>query len=176
MNLSLIIIVVMIAAVIPWLVTRFWVSLPKKSPVLFEAPEDNIAVKKSQKNPHAILDCLTMELESKDILGMKKYSIAVVAEDGKVFKGYDLLEAFANAGLSYGQGNLFHYYLAKEIIFSVAPQSDPYYFEMEKLAAFSTRGLNFIFDAYKPGYEDLAKEVALQLADELKGDVRETLR
>ena len=176
MNLPLIIIVVMIAAVIPWLVTRFWVSLPKKSPVLFETPEDNAPIKKPQKNPAAILDCLSMELESKDILGMKKYSIAVVAEDGKTFKGCDLLEAFANAGLTYGQGNLFHYYLAKEVIFSVAPQAEPYYFRIEDIANFSTRGLNFIFDAYKSGYEDLAKEVALQLAEALQGDVRETLR
>lgn len=176
MNLSLIIIVVMIAAVIPWLVTRFWVAQPKKSPVLFDASSDKTPVKNPEKNPHAILDCLSMDLEPKELLGIKQYSVAVVAEDGKKFLGFDILQALTNAGLSYGQGKLFHYYVAKEIIFSVAPQAEPYYFDVDNMSSFSTRGLNFIFDAYRTGYEDLAREVALQLADELQGDVRETLR
>lgn len=176
MNLSLIIIVVMVAAVIPWLATRFWVAQPKKLPVLFEIPADKTTPEKSQKNPHAILDCLSASLEPKELLDMKKYAIAVVAEEGKQFKGYDLFQAFTKAGLTYGQGKLFHYYVAKEVIFSVAPQAEPYYFDMLTLSDFSTKGLHFIFDAYRTGYEDLAKEVALQLADELHGDVRETLR
>jgi FtsZ-interacting cell division protein ZipA len=176
MNLSLIIIVVMIAAVIPWLTSRFWVSQPKKSSFLFEESLLKHSPVKATKNTNSILDCLNMDLEPKEIMGMKKYSIAVVAEEGKKFKGFDLLQALTNAGLSYGAGKLFHYYVAKEIIFSVAPQAEPYYFEMENLSEFSTRGLNFILDAYQSGYEELAREVALQLADELQGDVRETLR
>lgn len=175
MNLSLIIIVVMIAAVIPWLVTRFWVGQPKP-PVLFEPEVNKNPTSKPQRHPQAILDCLSMDLEPKELMGIKKYSIAVVADEGKSFAGYDILQAMTNAGLSYGQGKLFHYYVAKEIIFSVAPQVEPYYFEMENFSAFRTRGLNFILDATKTGYEEFAREVALQLADELQGDVRETLR
>ncbi|HEV2613681.1 MAG TPA: cell division protein ZipA C-terminal FtsZ-binding domain-containing protein [Gammaproteobacteria bacterium] len=176
MNLSLIILVIMVVAVIPFLVTRFWISLPKKNPVLFEDKSEKSSAVKPERNPQAILDCLSMNLEPKELLGIKQYSVAVVAEDGKKFLGFDLLQAFTNAGLSYGRGKLFHYYVAKEVIFSVAPQAEPYYFDMDNISSFSTRGLNFIFDAYRTGYEDLAREVALQLADELQGDVRETLR
>lgn len=176
MNLSLIIIVVMVAAVIPWLATRLWVAQPKKLPVLFEISSDTNPIEKDPKNSRSILDCLSTSLEPKELLDMKKYSIAVVAEDGKKFKGYELFQAFTKAGLTYGQGKLFHYYVAKEVIFSVAPQTEPYYFDMLTLSDFSTKGLHFIFDAYRTGYEELAKEVALQLADELQGDVRETLR
>jgi FtsZ-interacting cell division protein ZipA len=176
MNLSLIIIVVMIAAVIPFLVTRFWMAQPKKSTVLFEDKSNTPSPVKPTKNPSAILDCLSMDLEPKEVWGIKKYSIAVVAADGKRFLGYDILQAMTNAGLSFGQGKIFHYYLAKELIFSVGPQAEPYYFDMDNIASFTTRGLDFIFDATKTGYEEFAREVALQLADELQGDVRETLR
>ncbi len=175
MNLSLIIMVVMIAAVIPWLATRFWKAQPKKSAVLFEEKTPQVFTK-PQKDPYAILDCLRQEFGPKDILGIKPYSIAIVAEKDKTFKGYDVLQALSNSGLTYGQGKLFHYYIAKEIIFSVAPQAEPYHFDLDKIAHFETRGLHFIFDATKTGYEDLAREVADQLADELQGEVRETLR
>ena len=175
MNLSLIIMVVMIAAVIPWLTMRFLKAQPKKPPALFEDKTPDVP-KKPTKDPYAILDCLSTDLEPKEILGLKKYAIAVVAEEDQPFKGFDILQAMSSAGLTYGQGKLFHYYIANEIIFSVAPQAEPYHFDLTKLSEFSTRGLHFIFDATKNGYEDLAKEVALQLAEELQGEVRETLR
>lgn len=175
MNLSLIIIVVMIAAVIPWLITRFLKAQPQKNPALFEETSSVVSAS-SKKDPYAILDCLSHDVGPKEILGITPYSIAVVAEDDKNFKGFDVLQAMANAGLSYGQGKLFHYYIAQEVIFSVAPQTEPYHFDLENIAEFKTRGLHFIFDATKTGYEDLAKEVAMQLAEELEGEVRETLR
>ncbi|MDX2165280.1 MAG: cell division protein ZipA C-terminal FtsZ-binding domain-containing protein [Gammaproteobacteria bacterium] len=175
MNLSLIIMVVMIAAVIPWLTMRFLKAQPKKPPALFEQKFHDV-LKKPIKDPYAILDCLSSDLEPKEILGIKKYAIAVVAEADQEFKGFDILQAMTSAGLAYGQGKLFHYHIAKEIIFSVAPQAEPYHFDLDSIAEFKTRGLHFIFDATKTGYEDLAKEVALQLAEELQGEVRETLR
>ncbi|WP_367606478.1 cell division protein ZipA C-terminal FtsZ-binding domain-containing protein [Legionella sp. W05-934-2] len=61
------------------------------------------------------------------------------------FQGYDLLQSLLAAKLRFGEGNFFHYYQQQngitESVFTVAATSETGQFDLNKMHAFTTRGL-----------------------------------
>ncbi|GAB6068325.1 hypothetical protein JCM13664_16440 [Methylothermus subterraneus] len=71
--------------------------------------------------------------------------VSVVAPPERPFLGGELLKAFADLGLQYGEMEIFHAYEDDEIQFSVANLVKPGTFPIDAMDEFKTRGLALFF-------------------------------
>ena len=89
----------------------------------------------------------------------KEFAILyAVAPPNRPYRGYELLQALADANLHYGVMNIFHYYCSKngnkEIIFSVASAAEPGTFDLTNMGAISCPGLCFFISLAKTSYPE----------------------
>lgn len=106
--------------------------------------------------------------------------IHVVAKNG-IFSGGDLLEAFNEAHLYYGEMQIFHRYAnldgSGNLVFSVVSAIEPGYFELSKMANLVTPAITLFFKLTKTNQPIAALEamlrVAKQLASRLQGELRD---
>ena len=119
------------------------------------------------------------ELERSEVLVLN-----VVAKDGRVFAGDDLLEVLITSGLKFGDMNIFHKRLSKEhqnmVIYSVANMLNPGTFDLNNMDDFTTLGISF-FLALPTAINNLdAFEqmlgVAQEIRDTLDGDLKDDHR
>ena len=119
------------------------------------------------------------ELERSEVLVLN-----VVAKDGRVFAGDDLLEVLITSGLKFGDMNIFHKRLSKEhqdtVIYSVANMLNPGTFDLNNMDEFTTLGISF-FLALPTAINNLdAFEqmlgVAQEIRDTLDGDLKDDHR
>lgn len=71
--------------------------------------------------------------------------VSIVAPPGQPFPGDQLLKAFQDLGLKYGEMDIFHAYQGGEIRFSVASLVKPGTFPIDAMDDFRTRGLTLFF-------------------------------
>ena len=75
----------------------------------------------------------------------------VVAKDGKVLYGHDLLQFFVSAGLRFGEMSIFHRHEESsgngEVLFSVANMMAPGTFELNTIEKLETEGISFFMSA-----------------------------
>ncbi len=103
----------------------------------------------------------------------------IIAKPGRVFTGYELLQAFSLHGLRHGAMNVFHQYINDDpnegILFSVAQATEPGSFELSDLGAISCVGLTCFCDLTQQANPLAAFEkmmsCVLQLAEELYAQV-----
>jgi cell division protein ZipA len=119
------------------------------------------------------------ELDRSEVLVLN-----VVAKDGRVFAGDDLLEVLITSGLKFGDMNIFHKRLSKEhqnmVIYSVANMLNPGTFDLNNMDDFTTLGISF-FLALPTAINNLdAFEqmlgVAQEIRDTLDGDLKDDHR
>ncbi len=67
--------------------------------------------------------------------------ISIVAPKGRVFSGPDLVKAFSDLGLKFGDMEIFHLYQGNYILFSVASMIKPGTFPIDQMDNFQTPGL-----------------------------------
>jgi len=173
MNLSLLIIIVMLAIVIPALARYFF--FPEKPRETYLEPQ--IEEQKSFSSPvihkSEILDADSLLNISSNKPVQKELisnNLKIFATGGRHFRGYELLQALQDVGLSYGEKNLFHYVKEAEILFSVAPTSAPYVFYLDEIGSLSTEGLEFILK--KDEASGLMQETAEKLSEALGEGMR----
>jgi len=140
MNLSLILVLLLIAVVIPWMLRRFFPRQPGREGAQWLEPamettrdayEDDYEIIKKTSSAAPLSYALDVTTEQSIILPEKtpapapqeKKSIQkdllvesnlrviyVMAPKGEFFIGYELLQALQNAGLRYGARQIFHCY------------------------------------------------------------------
>jgi cell division protein ZipA len=110
--------------------------------------------------------------------------INVMAREGRVFAGSDLLQVLITSGLKFGDMNIFHKRLSNDstgpIIFSVANALNPGVFDLNKMEQFTTLGISLFLALPTPinnldGFEqmlDTAQQIRGALDGELKDDHR----
>ncbi|MCH8173772.1 MAG: cell division protein ZipA [Proteobacteria bacterium] len=113
--------------------------------------------------------------------------INVMAREGDVFGGDELLEVLLGVGLSFGEMNIFHQHLGAEVkapvLFSVANILNPGSFDLNNMDAFSTTGVS-LFLALPAAVNNLeafeqmlavAQQIQAALDGELKDDHRNVM-
>lgn len=105
--------------------------------------------------------------------------LMLVAKPNKPYVGYELLQALLAGGLRFGAMNIFHRHEDLngngKILFSVASASEPGTFEINKMGAYSGKGL-MLFMRLSNNKDlmhafDLMIETAKQLIEDLDGDM-----
>jgi len=118
--------------------------------------------------------------ESKKDLKNDIVVIHVVAKSGLCFASYELFQAISAAKLQFGEMNIFHYY--NEIhkpLFSLASATEPGEFDLSTMGEFSCKGLSLFMNLREVKHKEkvfgLMLDTALQLADDLNGELRESV-
>jgi len=99
----------------------------------------------------------------------------VIAPLGHPYVGYELLQALADAGLRYGDMNIFHYYddETHQNIFSLASAVEPGIFDLTDMGGITCPGMCMFMSPQKVDDPfatfDLMLETAHQLIDDLGG-------
>ena len=149
-----------------------------------EAYEEEIVDELDQKRaessqPKAADPDAADEFEQSEVLVLN-----VMAKNGRVFSGDDLLHVLITSGLKFGEMNIFHRRLSKEhqgkVIFSVANMLNPGTFDLNNMDEFTTLGISF-FLALPTAINNLdAFEqmlgVAQDIRDTLDGDLKDDHR
>lgn len=108
-------------------------------------------------------------------------TLYITAPPIKTFNGADILAAVKTVGLEFGDMHIFHHYGIGEMhqqkpLFSMANMFEPGYFELNKIASLSTRGLSIFLCLPTPvdGHVvfELMLNTAQRLADILGGEIR----
>ena len=112
--------------------------------------------------------------------------VHLMAEEGHYFSGDDLLKAFLDCGLRYGDMKIFHCHDTEaggSVLFSVASSVNPGVFELKTIAEFETPGISLFFatdDVKKPRKAlnemlSTAEKLARKLGGQLRDENREPL-
>ena len=106
--------------------------------------------------------------------------INVMAQEGRVFEGNDLLQVLVTAGLRFGEMNIFHHRLNNKnkgpLIFSVANILNPGTFDLNEMEEFSTIGIS-LFLALPAQINNLqAFEQMLEVAQQVRGALNGELK
>lgn len=108
--------------------------------------------------------------------------LSVMAKPDLQFASYDLLQAISNAGLQFGDMNIFHYFQptlnGKVPLFSLASANKPGDFDMDNIGDFTCSGLMLFMDIAQVSDAQYAfrlmLETATQLAEDLDGELHAT--
>lgn len=110
--------------------------------------------------------------------------LTVMADSGKKFVGFELLQALLKAGLKHGDMKIFHRHRDLDnkspVYFSVASVTQPGYFDIQHMPECETRGLSLFMSV--PDVDDPADvfeimfAAATQLANRLGGKVCDRYR
>ena len=99
----------------------------------------------------------------------------LMASDGAVYSGYELLQALLSAGLRYGKQHIFHRHHHKdgrgEILFHCASATTPGTFDLTKIGAFSCKGLSLFVSAASISEPLAAFDCLLETIDQLVEDL-----
>lgn len=106
-------------------------------------------------------------------------AIYLIAPEGCVYGGYELLQALLSAGMRYGKNRIFQRHVHKDgrgdILFHCASAIAPGTFDLTQMGAFSSTGLCFFFSASEVEEPlsafDCLLETIDQLVDDLGGQV-----
>lgn len=105
--------------------------------------------------------------------------IMLVARSDRPYTGYELLQALLSCGLRFGAMDLFHRYEdlngKGKILFSVASASETGTFEINKMGAYSAKGLMMFLRLSKekelmPAFDSMI-ETARELVEDLGGEI-----
>jgi cell division protein ZipA len=98
--------------------------------------------------------------------------INIMARDGRVFRGDDLMHALITAGLKFGDMNIFHQRLGRDkhspVIFSVANILNPGTFDLNTMDSFTTVGISFFLALPSPINNLDALEKMLTSAEQIR--------
>lgn len=103
----------------------------------------------------------------------------VLAQQGKTFIGYELLQSLLSAGLRFGEKNIFHRHEQLsgkgEILFSVASATEPGTFNLDEVGGLTCIGLSLFMNSSKVAEPEkvlnILVDTARLLAEDLGGRV-----
>jgi cell division protein ZipA len=104
----------------------------------------------------------------------------VITKPGLHFASYDLFQAISAAKLQFGEMNIFHYYDEQnKPLFSLASATEPGDFDLNAMGEYSCVGLSLFMNLRETKQKEkvfgLMLDTALQLADDLNGELRESV-
>lgn len=97
----------------------------------------------------------------------KMVTLHVVAPEGQLMHGANLLEQFEQRGYHFGEMNIFHSMHEGQVVFSVAKLVKPGSFDIRDVDSFQTPGISLILQLPGPVAADVAFEVLLSEAHEI---------
>ena len=142
-------------------------EIRNRTPPLFkEIPEIEVTPVVNQPAPSMPQeDCITV--------------MHLISAPNKPYIGYELLQALHNAGLRYGEMNIFHRHEHEQglgrVLFSVAKANEPGTFDMENMGATSCLGLTFFMQHQNNGADEASLEILMQTLSELADDLGGTI-
>jgi len=102
-------------------------------------------------------------------------NLHIVAPQGRLLDGAQLLDLFESRGYHYGEMNIFHSMHKGQTVFSIAKMVEPGYFDVNDIESFATPGISLILQLPAPVAADVAFEVliseAFDMAAALGGSV-----
>jgi len=102
-------------------------------------------------------------------------ALYLMASEGSVFSGYELLQALLSSGMRYGKQRIFNRHAHKdgrgEILFHCASATAPGTFDLTKMGAFSCKGLSFFFSASDVDEPLSTLDCLLETIDQLVEDL-----
>jgi len=105
----------------------------------------------------------------------KIVTLHLVAPEGRLFDGAQLLNVFEQRGYHFGEMNIFHSMHQGKTVFSIAKMIEPGYFDIDHIDSFETPGISLILQLPGPVPADVAFEVlvseAFDMGTELGGTV-----
>jgi len=140
--------------------------------------DDIIAVRKSNGDENSQAQELKAEGRDSALADGPIVIMYLVAQPGDHFVGYELLQALLSNGMRYGDMNLFHRHQEVSgkgpVLFSLANASEEGTFEIQKMGAFSAKGLCLFMHLSGNNHIDgqrfdMMLSTAKQLASDLKG-------
>jgi len=149
-----------------------------------ESSTDDIVVKKKPTrtkynlNYQSEATALTSSTAAKPYEDASKLiTLHIMAREGQVFKGYELLQSLLSCGLRFGKMKIFHRYEnfngKGKLLFSLACCTSPGTFEIHQMRTFSCNGLSLFMDiAYAEDPNAILKlllNTACQIAEDLNG-------
>ncbi len=103
----------------------------------------------------------------------------LIADANNPYSGYELLQALQNAGLRFGEMNIFHRHEHEQglgtVLFSVANACEPGVFDMENMGGLSTPGLTFFMQHQDSLTDEINLEIMVQTMMELVDDLGGTI-
>lgn len=103
-------------------------------------------------------------------------ALHVIAKDGKVFAGYELLQILLSLGLRFGEMNIFHYHrdanVQQDVLFSLISATEPGVFDLLNMGAFSCKGLTLFMRKVEDVQDNnMRYELMLKTASHLSEDL-----
>lgn len=200
MNLSLILVIVLVAVVIPWIIRSAFIK-PVEAPAELAISEEEVeegfsdvrvlpsrheratadlGFKESAASVLSNTGSPKVVVEKHLPTGDRLEIIHIMAPAGKKFVGYELLQTLQTAGFTYGPMRIFHYSIDDTIAFSLSSAVEPGVFNIEEIGAFATPGLTLFLDKTKVLNPQktiaLMYDTAQQIAEDLGGELRNAKR
>jgi len=150
-------------------------SFKKKALMIKETP--SMDFNEEALNEAVLLDEIDSSLSELIVL-------QVMAKNAEQWNGRQLIEAFNQSHLYYGDMQIFHRHENMDgtgsVIFSLASAIEPGYFEADSMEDYKTPGLTLFFNTTRPNQSvaafELMLRIAKQLAQRLGGEVRDDKR
>ncbi len=141
--------------------------------------QDNSAKSPSSTSKTAVGKSSASDIAEDDVI-----ILHLMAEQGEVFQGDDLLKAVVNNGLRYGSLKIFHRHVREDgsgdVLFSMANSVNPGTFELNAMGEFSTPGVTFMMvleDSEDPlGTFDLLLECIHGVNSSIGGELKDQQR
>lgn len=122
------------------------------------------------------------EIDTEDEPGI--VSISIMAGQGLNYSGYEFLQAILDAGLRYGDMNIFHKYENNNengrVLFSLAQAVSPGTFDLSDVGAISAPGLTLFMEVVDKNQAldafDIMIDTAKQLVENLGGKIYDAKR
>ncbi|MEZ0122471.1 MAG: cell division protein ZipA [Candidatus Reddybacter sp.] len=145
--------------------------------------QDNSLKSRPSKNK-AAQEKSTSESLAPDIAEDDVVILHLMAEQGEVFQGDELLKTVVNNGLRYGSLKIFHRHVREDgsgdVLFSMANSVNPGTFELNSMGSFSTPGVTFMMvmeDSEDPlGTFDLMLECIHGVNSTIGGELKDQQR
>lgn len=160
------------------------VSLPETMPSATTKRARSILSKLRGESPEVAPETdveVTQKKRYKTDAPDKVIVINVMAPQGDLFKGAELVDAIQASGMDYGDMQIFHYESDENILFSLVNMVKPGVFDLSKLDELKTPGVSLFIqmpNAQGDGLEafDTMLTTAQQLAKKLLGELRDETR
>lgn len=143
---------------------------PQKSAISAPAHAAAVPTNASKQRPDKQASSISSGNEDEAVIVLH-----LKAKDENPFLGKDLVAAFKDIGMKYGENSMFHYHSGGKLIFTVANMYQPGTFDIINIDNFSTKGITFFFQLGSSQNLNLLEEITLQsvkyLAKRLDGSI-----
>lgn len=135
------------------------------SPMVADEPVIDTPAPATQPAPEAVIEKIWSDF----------YQINIMARDGALIAGEDLLFILKKLGFRYGEMSIFHRHLEPsghgDVLFSLANMVKPGTFDPARMAQFTTPGVSLFMELPHPGRAEAHFKLMLQAAEKISTEL-----